>query len=195
VQAVNQGDKSSDALPDMDPVLQDAFRTLKGAGLSVYIVLWICPEPLPAAWIGALAGRNRETIVSALAKMHDRGWVDYEDGWRLTDAGRSLPLLKFRQLAISVIIDEVARSEATQRVRSRNALAGKRLVVVLEEIGERDGMRCACCGSTDRLEVDHVVPVSKGGTSDSRNLQLLCHDCNQAKGTQSTDYRQAEVQP
>lgn len=33
-----------------------------------------------------------------------------------------------------------------------------------------------------RLEVDHVVPISKGGTNDLDNLQTLCEPCNQAKG-------------
>ena len=35
------------------------------------------------------------------------------------------------------------------------------------------------------LDVDHIVPVSKGGTDHLDNLQLLCPACNSAKGTGS----------
>ena len=54
----------------------------------------------------------------------------------------------------------------------------------------RDGHRCVDCGAnpaTDpfvTLEVDHRVPVSKGGTNDLTNLQTLCWACNRGKGMQ-----------
>lgn len=37
---------------------------------------------------------------------------------------------------------------------------------------------CAFCGSTERLEEHHMIPVSMGGTNDDRNLLFLCHDCH-----------------
>jgi len=41
---------------------------------------------------------------------------------------------------------------------------------------------CASCGRTDHIQVDHIIPVSKGGTSEPENLQPLCRRCNTAKG-------------
>lgn len=42
---------------------------------------------------------------------------------------------------------------------------------------------CVCCGATEHLEVDHIVPVSKGGhPTDARNQQMLCRACNASKG-------------
>ena len=49
----------------------------------------------------------------------------------------------------------------------------------------RDGHRCVYCGATSRdsrLEVDHVVPRSRGGTSQDDNLVTSCWACNNGKG-------------
>lgn len=45
-------------------------------------------------------------------------------------------------------------------------------------IYERDGHRCLACGSEKKLTLDHIVPISKGGTNDESNLQTLCEGCN-----------------
>jgi len=49
--------------------------------------------------------------------------------------------------------------------------------------------RCACCGKRRRLTVDHIIPVSKGGTSDISNIQPLCQSCNSKKRDKVVDYR------
>ena len=48
-------------------------------------------------------------------------------------------------------------------------------------IYERDNYQCVQCGSTERLEIDHIIPFSKGGTTESSNLQTLCKTCNGKK--------------
>lgn len=55
-------------------------------------------------------------------------------------------------------------------------------------IFERDNYRCHYCGSRRRLSLDHVVPVSGGGTDDDTNLVTCCLPCNSAKGTRSYDW-------
>ena len=42
--------------------------------------------------------------------------------------------------------------------------------------------KCVHCGSTDDLEMDHVVPLNAGGEHDATNIQVLCHTCNSSKG-------------
>lgn len=54
------------------------------------------------------------------------------------------------------------------------------------EVFKRDGYRCRECGSSKdetSLEIDHIVPVAKGGTNDIDNLQTLCRECNRMKHT------------
>ncbi len=60
------------------------------------------------------------------------------------------------------------------------------------QILKRDRV-CQLCGATkkqERLEVDHIVPRSKGGTNDPDNLQVLCASCNRGKSNRDdTDFR------
>ncbi len=52
-------------------------------------------------------------------------------------------------------------------------------------IYSRDGNRCQYCGRQyprAELNLDHVVPRSKGGTSTWENVVCSCHRCNRMKG-------------
>ena len=42
--------------------------------------------------------------------------------------------------------------------------------------------QCVKCFSTERLEVDHILPFSLGGKTEIDNLQILCKTCNLKKG-------------
>lgn len=46
----------------------------------------------------------------------------------------------------------------------------------------RDNWTCQYCGSRSQLTVDHVIPRSKGGSSDWENIVASCAPCNRRKG-------------
>ena len=52
---------------------------------------------------------------------------------------------------------------------------------VKREVWRRDMGRCTRCGSRENLEYDHIIPISKGGSNTSRNIELLCQSCNRKK--------------
>jgi len=53
------------------------------------------------------------------------------------------------------------------------------------KIFKRDGNKCKKCGSKNNLTIDHIVPFSKGGTTEINNLQTLCKKCNRKKGAKN----------
>lgn len=66
----------------------------------------------------------------------------------------------------------------------------------------RDGKICAVCGATPedgtRLHVDHIIPLRQDWSLrlKAENLQVLCEECNQGKGSRdSTDWRPRRGSP
>ncbi len=62
--------------------------------------------------------------------------------------------------------------------------------------GAQEG-RCAGCRSHfefRHLEVDHIVPQSRGGSDHLKNLQLLCGHCNRVKGNRPMEYLLTQLQ-
>ena len=54
-----------------------------------------------------------------------------------------------------------------------------------EKVFRKDGYRCRMCGASKEdgieLTIDHIIPLSTGGTNDLDNLQTLCRECNENK--------------
>lgn len=46
---------------------------------------------------------------------------------------------------------------------------------------------CENCGATGVLEIDHKVPIIRGGSCEIENLQALCIPCNRRKGRKTME--------
>jgi len=58
------------------------------------------------------------------------------------------------------------------------------------DVFKRDGFKCQYCGRTPPavvLELDHIIPKSKGGPDNIDNYITACFDCNRGKGKHSLD--------
>lgn len=53
---------------------------------------------------------------------------------------------------------------------------------VRKRIFDKHGKVCAACGSKKNIEIDHIIPVAKGGSNKDENLRPLCKTCNGSKG-------------
>ncbi|MDR3464186.1 MAG: HNH endonuclease [Beijerinckiaceae bacterium] len=51
----------------------------------------------------------------------------------------------------------------------------------LQSLRAKSKGRCAYCGEKRKLEIDHIRPLSRGGSNAIRNIQLLSAPCNQSK--------------
>ena len=59
---------------------------------------------------------------------------------------------------------------------------------IREYLLEKWGRKCAYCDKTNiPLEIEHIVPKSRGGSNRVSNLTLACTPCNQKKGTQTAE--------
>lgn len=52
---------------------------------------------------------------------------------------------------------------------------------IRSEVWRRDEGKCVICGVRHNLQFDHMIPVTRGGATTARNLQLLCRSCNASK--------------
>lgn len=69
-----------------------------------------------------------------------------------------------------------------RRARKRNA-EGEHSIEEIKELLSKQKYKCASCFASLRksYEVDHVIPLSKGGCNMITNIQLLCVSCNRRK--------------
>jgi diadenosine tetraphosphate (Ap4A) HIT family hydrolase/5-methylcytosine-specific restriction endonuclease McrA len=90
-------------------------------------------------------------------------------------------------------LDEFKERRGARLWRHRKMSEGYISGTVRYEVLKRAKFRCELCGisaEVKALEVDHIVPRSKGGTDDVSNLQALCYSCNAMKRDRDdTDFR------
>lgn len=95
---------------------------------------------------------------------------------------------KYKEEIKAAEFKKALKQVARQRLMEEGILFDedhKRPYIPQEVVGYvymRDGGRCRECGSTKNLQLDHIIPIAKGGSSEADNLQLLCRECNQKKG-------------
>jgi 5-methylcytosine-specific restriction endonuclease McrA len=122
----------------------------------------------PAGWLAPSLDSRVQNIVTWIQRLQ-----------RLCPLGAiSLELVRFdTQLLQNAEISGVAYQQGE--------LAGYE---VREYLLEKFQRRCAYCGQSDiPLEIEHVVPKSRGGSDRVSNLTIACHACNQTKGDRTAE--------
>lgn len=75
--------------------------------------------------------------------------------------------------------ESFTETEAQRRIGRYGILPSTRMRIV-----RRDNYTCQECAKhllDDEVEFDHIIPLSRGGSSDEHNLRLTCFDCNRDK--------------
>lgn len=87
--------------------------------------------------------------------------------------------------------DKLAAKNNRRRTRKTQA-GGDYTAAEWKDLCKQYDYTCLRCGKKEpdiKLTADHVLPVSKGGTSDISNIQPLCKSCNSWKNDKHIDFR------
>ncbi len=147
--------------------------------------------------------KNRETKISK-KKVYNQSNVDkikkyqkhyrdkttekrlkYANNWRKENKDRLKKMNSSWQKRNPAKVVALSQRHRSLKMNAQGSYTAKEW---LELVELHDG-KCVACGVKGKLTVDHVVPLSKGGTNFIDNLQPLCSKCNSSKGTKTIDYR------
>lgn len=81
-----------------------------------------------------------------------------------------------------------AASQSRRRAR-KIGNGGDFTVEEWDALCKKYGNKCLACGSFGDMTIDHIVPLSCGGSNSIDNIQPLCLACNVSKHTKTIDYR------
>ncbi|MEW6732469.1 MAG: RNA-guided endonuclease IscB [Acidobacteriota bacterium] len=108
---------------------------------------------------------------------------------------RLCPIIAISQELVKFDTQLLENPEISGLAYQQGTLAGYE---VREFILEKYGRKCVYCGKRDTiLEIEHIVPRSRGGSDRITNLTLACHSCNQKKGNRTAEefgYPQVQAQ-
>ncbi len=131
----------------------------------------------------------RRGVSHGIARARQKLSIPYDSLHELAKEQRSID--RWRQARLqsrsNVVWGSFSEPDYSCKVRTtkrRSGLSLRKRWAVLE----RDNKKCVVCGASAgdgvELEVDHIKPVSKGGSDELENLQTLCFDCNRGKADQ-----------
>lgn len=96
---------------------------------------------------------------------------------------RWCPITAFSMERVKFDTQQMQNPEISGVEYQQGELAGYE---VREYLLEKWGRKCAYCRAKDiSLEIEHIIPKSRGGSNRVSNLTLACRPCNQKKGSQT----------
>lgn len=105
-------------------------------------------------------------------------------------AQRSFTVPMTEETIVELIKKLESKLTASAFAKEQRTLMTKRL---RESVKKRDNYTCCSCGNSIHaepnllLEIDHIIPIARGGCTVEENLQTLCWKCNRAKSDKVLD--------
>lgn len=112
----------------------------------------------------------------------------YTSGGGMAQRSFNVPMTEETIVELIKVLESKLTASAFAK-EQRNLMTKK----LREFIKNRDNFTCCNCGNSTHvepnllLEIDHIIPVSKGGCTVEENLQILCWKCNREKSDKIMD--------
>lgn len=122
-----------------------------------------CKREAWKAYLREYCGANKEAIAAkkrAYAEANKEAIATYQREYFKTPAGKA----------------------ARKRVSAKRRAAPCNGTIKHFKLADR----CVRCGSTEELELEHITPVSQGGSNHIENLTTMCAECNRGVGGKHT---------
>lgn len=137
-----------------------------------------------------------QEVVAPLSKLHVSSYERKYGSWRkalenfvdyMNNGNIEFEVKKTKNNKKDIVLRKEVKVEIAKVAKRTNRTANLRQRF---RVMKRDGFKCVVCGASPattlglELNIDHVVPWSKGGETVEDNLQTLCQNCNQGKSNQ-----------
>lgn len=132
----------------------------------------------PAPTVAELVRRQSSRFVASPEKIEFMQNGGTEDEWRKECARRN------HHIKMAGDPDYVLYHRQKSKRRKAQMRESVAIQITGKQVRERFalfGNCCAYCGASGDMEIEHVTPISKGGTHAMGNIVPACHDCNSSK--------------
>ena len=144
-------------------------------------------KPCAKAYAKAWAKANPEKYKMQWQKKNKRRWVEQKQ-----DQAYMLKKAIYRQensarrVANAKAWNEANKQRyhqhvATSHIKRRIAKDARAYKILDKEYKRLYASPCAFCGATEKITMDHIIPISRSGNHSIGNLQPLCRKCNSSK--------------
>lgn len=162
-------------------------NALKAAGLKSSRIMNPKTDDMMRAvielWTKTLETEGRRPLMSDLKKYG----IPYSQDTYRRKFGNWRKVLITAYNSVDKQVDDIAHENQSNKSQTKNRTKTAREEISIRKrflVFKRDSFSCVLCrrsGVGVKLEVDHKIPLAKGGSNSLDNLQTLCFECNRGK--------------
>ena len=120
-----------------------------------------------------------------LEKMREAGRRQYANNPQhhqaVKNAWREANIDKIKIIQKTHRLNNLEKFAEKQHIRRAKMRSNGIYQVSKKELVKLYSSPCIACGTSERVTVDHIIPIARGGTHSIGNLQPLCLSCNSSK--------------